>query len=174
MSAQFSARLLLGLLVLLLAAGYATASAADPADVGQPIDPEAQPTNTGADLLYTLITAVVGLVLGFLIAATMGTFRRSPHRHHHRHRTETGWNRISERVAATMSRMGTFLRSSRRHHHRHRTEAGWNRISERIQAGTSQGLAEWRSAENPKDANWDDLSRRIRQHILEEMRKHPD
>jgi hypothetical protein len=104
----------------------------------------------------------------------MGNFRRSSHRHHHRDRTETGWNRISERVAATMSRMGNFLRPSHRHHHRRRTEAGWSRISERIQAGTSQGLAEWRSAENATDANWDDLSRRIEQRILEEMRKHHD
>jgi hypothetical protein len=70
--------------------------------------------------------------------------------------------------------MGNFLRPSHRHHHRRRTEAGWSRISERIQAGTSQGLAEWRSAENATDANWDDLSRRIEQRILEEMRKHHD
>ena len=167
MSALLPSRILFAFLLLLLAVGGATASAVDTADIGQPMNP-------GADLWYTLITAVVGLVVGFLVAATMGSFRRPSHRHHHRDRTETGWNRISERVAATMSRMRNFLRPPHRHHHGRRTEAGWNRISERIHAGTSQGLAEWRSAENTKDANWDDLSRRIEQHILEEMRKHHD
>gem|GEM_PF-1370921 len=166
MSARFPARLL-GLLVLLLAAGCSTASDADPVDTGAP-------ANSGADLWYTLIAVVVGLALGFLVAATLGYFRRSSHRHHHRHRTEAGWKRISERIAATMSRMGNFLRPSRRHHHRRRTEAGWKRISERIQTGTSQGLAEWRSAEHEGNTDWDDLSRRIEQHILEEMRKHHD
>ena len=135
MSARFSARLF-GFLLLLLAAGCSTASAADPADTGAP-------ANSGTDLWYTLITAVIGFVVGFL-------------------------------VAGAMSRMGNFRRSAHRHHHRRRTDAGWDRISERIQAGTSQGLAEWRSAEHAGNTDWDDLSRRVKQRILEEMRKHQD
>jgi predicted PurR-regulated permease PerM len=77
-------------------------------------------------------------------------------------------------VAATMSRNGGIRLSLHRHRHHRRTEAGWNRIREHIQAGTSQGLAEWRSTGHAGDADWADLSRRIEERILEEMHKHHD
>jgi hypothetical protein len=77
-------------------------------------------------------------------------------------------------VAATMSRAGGVRLSSRRHRHRRRTEAGWDRVGQRIRAGTEQGLAEWRSAENIADPDWGRLSRRIEERIVEEMRKHHD
>lgn len=77
-------------------------------------------------------------------------------------------------VAATMSRNGGIRLSLHRHRHHPRNTAGWSRIRQRIQAGTSQGLAEWRSVEHTGDADWGDLSRRIEERILEEMHKHHD
>jgi len=77
-------------------------------------------------------------------------------------------------AGATMSRDGGIRLTHHHHGHRRRSEAGWNRIRQRIQAGTSQGLAEWRSAGHTGDANWGDLSRRIEERIIEEMRSHHD
>jgi hypothetical protein len=77
-------------------------------------------------------------------------------------------------VAATIARSGGIRLVSRRHGHRRRTEAGWNRIGRRIRAGTEQGLTEWRSAGNANDPDWDDLSRRIEEHIFDEMRRNHD
>ena len=79
-------------------------------------------------------------------------------------------------VGAMVLRDGGIRLSSHSHRHKHRrrTEAGWNRIRQRIQDGTKQGLAEWRGAGHTGEADWGDLSRRIEEHILEEMHKHHD
>jgi len=77
-------------------------------------------------------------------------------------------------VGATMSRSDGFRLTHHRHRHRRRTEAGWNRIRQRIQAGTGRALAEWRRVEQTGDANWGDLTRRIEERIVEEMRDHHD
>ena len=136
MSTLFPARLLLGLLVLLLTAGCATTGAPATAEPGGPDNP-------GAALWYTLVVAAVAFVVGFLVAAT------------------TALN-------------GGIRITSHRHRHMRRTEAGWERVSRRIEAGTRRGLAEWRSAGHAEDPDWEDLSRRIEQRILDEMRKHHD
>jgi len=62
----------------------------------------------------------------------------------------------------------------RHHHHRRRTEAGWHRISQHISDGTQRGLAEWRSAGQTSEPDWDDLGRRIEENITAELRKHHD
>jgi hypothetical protein len=77
-------------------------------------------------------------------------------------------------VGATLSRNGGIHLTHHRHGHHRRTEAGWNRIAQRIKDGTNQGLTEWRGAGRSEDADWDDLSRRIEERILEEMHKHHD
>jgi len=77
-------------------------------------------------------------------------------------------------VGATMSRNGGIRLTHHRHHHRRHTEAGWNRIRQHIQTGTDQALAEWRRVEQTGDANWGDLTRRIEERIVEEMRDHHD
>lgn len=77
-------------------------------------------------------------------------------------------------AGATMSRSGGLQLSSRRPRHRRRTETGWKRITQRVKDGTSQGLAEWRSTGNTERPDWDNLSRRIEEQILNEMRKHHD
>jgi hypothetical protein len=77
-------------------------------------------------------------------------------------------------VAATIARSGGIRLTSRRHGHRRRTEAGWNRISRRIRAGTEQGLTEWRGTERVGDADWGNLSRKIEECILDEMRNNQD
>jgi hypothetical protein len=77
-------------------------------------------------------------------------------------------------AGATMSRSGGLQLSSRRHKHRRRTETGWKRLTQRVKDGTSQGLAEWRSTGNAEQPDWGDLSRRIEERILDELRKHHD
>ncbi|MBM3330961.1 hypothetical protein FJY68_03805 [candidate division WOR-3 bacterium] len=77
-------------------------------------------------------------------------------------------------IGATMSRSGGLQLSHRRHRSRRRTESGWNRISQRIKDGTSQGLADWRNSGSSENPDWADLSRRIEERVIEEMRKHHD
>jgi len=136
MNAQIPARiLLLGLLVLLLAAGCDPGYVRHNAATGERAD--------SWDWLWTGVIAVIASVVGFL-------------------------------VGATMSRNGGIRLSFHRHRHHRRNAAGWNRIAQRIQDGTKQGLAEWRSAGHAEDADWGDLSRRIEERILKEMRDHHD
>jgi hypothetical protein len=137
MNAQIHVRfLLLGLFTAVLAAGCGTGYVRHDPTTGAPI-------TSGADIWYTVVTAVVAFVAGFL-------------------------------VAATLSRNGGIRFGLHRHRHHRRNNAGWNRIRQRIQAGTSQGLAEWRGTQQTGDADWADLSRRIEERILDEMRKHHD
>ena len=75
-------------------------------------------------------------------------------------------------AGATMLWNGGFRRRHR--HHRHRSEAGWDRIALRIQDGIRQGLADCGGAARAHDADWTQLSRRIEERIIEEMRKHGD
>jgi hypothetical protein len=124
MNAQIPARLLLGLLVLLLAAGCATASAADNAETGGA-------ANSGAGLWYTLITAVVAFVVGFLVAATMslsGGFRLSTHRHRRRHRTEFDRNRGSQHIGAGIRQELAEWRCAE-----HNEVADWDELGRRIE-----------------------------------------
>jgi len=137
MNAQIPVRfLLLALLALFLAAGCEPGYVRYNRVTGEPM-------GSGVDVWYTLITAVVAFVVGFL-------------------------------AAATMSRNGGIRLSLHRHRHHRRTEAGWNRVRQRIQDGTRQGLTEWRGTGQAGDPDWNDLSRRIEERILEEMRKHHD
>ena len=123
--------LLLGLLILPLAAGCAYNSA----EPGGPADP--------SDWFWIGLIAVITFVVGFL-------------------------------VGATASRNGGIRVSRHSHRHRRRTDAGWNRIAQRVKDGTSQGLTEWRSAGSAEQSDWGELSRRIEERILEELRKHHD
>ena len=77
-------------------------------------------------------------------------------------------------IGATMSRSGSMQLNHRSHKHRRRTGIGWKRLGQRIQAGTRQGLDEWRSTGNAEQPDWGDLSRRIEERIIEEMRKYND
>ncbi len=136
MNPKLAVRLLLiGLLVLPLAAGCAADTSRNSAEPGR------TPYVWGD--FWGIVTAVLIFGMGLL-------------------------------VGATVLRRGGIRLSSPRHRHRRRTEVGWKRIRQRIQDGTKQGLAEWRSEGRPEDADWDDLSRRIEERILEGMRKHHD
>ena len=136
MNAQIPVRLLLlGLLMLFLAAGCASVNASDNAEIAG--------SALSFDWSWSILIAVLSFVAGFL-------------------------------AGAVMSRSGGIQLTHHRHRHHRRNEAGWNRVRQRIQEGTRQGLAAWRSAEHTEDADWGDLSRRIEERILEEMRNHHD
>jgi hypothetical protein len=136
MLARIRCRLLLfGLLILPLTAGCAANNARYNAETGGPAD------SWGG--FWSILIAVLALIVGFL-------------------------------VGATVARNGGIRISTHRHHRHRRAQAGWDRIARHIQDGTKQGLAEWRSTGRAEEPDWGDLSRRIEERILEEMRKHHD
>ncbi len=125
MNAQTPFRfLLLGLLLAALATGCGTGYVR--------YDPETGARTTfGADIWYTIVTAVVAFVVGFIVAAAMardGGVRLSLRRHRHHRRTAAGWNRVRQDIQAGTAQALAEWRSAG-----HSEDADWAGLSRRIE-----------------------------------------
>jgi hypothetical protein len=118
-NAQTPARLLLlGLLVLFLAAGCAPGYNSR----------TGEPMSSRSELWSTVLIGVVAFVVGFLTAATMsvgGGLRRS---HHHRHHTHVDWDRVSNDAAAVIRKELAEWRSAE-----HKEAANWDEFGHRLE-----------------------------------------
>jgi len=94
MNARIPVRfLLLGLLVLPLAAGFAPGNVVYGAETGGSAQSSAA--------TWTVVIAVLAFAAGFLAGATMaksGGMQLNLHRHRRHRRNAAGWNRIAQRI----------------------------------------------------------------------------
>lgn len=115
MSARIRVRLLpLVLLVLPLTTGCATGGATNP-----------------EDWFWTIMTAVVTFIVGFLVAAMMskeGGIRISTHRHRHHRRTQAGWDRMAKHVGDGTTQGLADWRGAG-----HGADGDWDDLTRRIQ-----------------------------------------
>jgi hypothetical protein len=118
MNTRISALFLLGVPVLLLGGGCASRL-------------DAPLAGGSDDWFWPGLTAVICLSVGFLLGATMsrgGGLQLSQRRHRHRRRTESGWNRISQRIQDGTNQGLADWRSSGNAEH-----PDWDDLSRRIE-----------------------------------------
>jgi hypothetical protein len=154
MNAQIPARiLLLGLLVLLLAAGCAPGNARYGVDSGRP-------ANFWAGLWHGLIIIVTFVVS--LFTSDVGVYEPN----------NVGWGYNLGFLIGCMISLGGGARSVRHRHMRQR-EPDWDQVGRHIGDSVKDGLASWRTQERPaeSDQDWDELGRKIEERIREEMKK---
>jgi hypothetical protein len=153
MNARIPARiLLLGLLVLLLAAGCAPGNVRYSAETGKP-------ANFWAGLWHGLIIVVTFVVS--LFTKDVGIYETH----------NVGWGYNLGFILGCCMSLGGVARGTHRRRRRH--EPDWDRVGRHIGDSVKDGLASWRAQERPaeSDQDWDELGRKIEQRIREEMKK---
>jgi hypothetical protein len=153
-NAQIPARiLLLGLLVLLLAAGCAPGNVRYSTETGKP-------ANFWAGLWHGLIIIVTFVVS--LFTKDVGVYEPN----------NVGWGYNLGFLLGCMISLGGGIRSTT-HRRRRWHERDWDRVGRHIGDSVKEGLASWRTQERPaeSDQDWDELGRKIEQRIREEMKK---
>lgn len=157
MNVQIPARiLLLGLLVLLLAAGCAPGNVRYSTETGKP-------ANFWAGLWHGLIIVVTFVVSLF----TKDVRIYEPN--------NVGWGYNLGFILGCCISLGGGARSVR-HRRRRWHDADWDRVGRHVGDSVKEGLASWRTQERPaeSDRDWDELGRKIEERIREEMRKNRD
>ncbi len=147
--------LLVGLLLVLLAASCAPGNVRYSAETGKP-------ANFWAGLWHGLIIIVTFVVS--LFTKDVGVYE--PH--------NVGWGYNLGFLLGCMMSLGGAARSARRR--RRRYEHDWDRVGRHVGESVKEGLASWRTQERPaeSDRDWDELGRKIEERIREEMKKHRD
>jgi hypothetical protein len=152
MNAQIPARiLLLGLLVLLLAAGCAPGNVRYSAETGKP-------ANFWAGLWHGLIIIVTFIVS--LFTKDVGVYEPN----------NVGWGYNLGFLLGCMISLGGGARSAtRRHKHRH--EPDWDKVGDQLAAKVRAQFDDEMKREEP---DWDEFSRQVEARIREEMKKNRD
>ena len=158
MNAQIPARvLLLGLLLLLLAAGCAPGNARYSVETGRP-------ANFWAGLWHGLIVVVTFIVS--LFTRDVGIYESH----------NVGWAYNLGFILGCCISLGGAARSAVHRRHKHRREPDWDQVGRQIGDSVKEGLSSWRQQErtSESEADWDELGRKIEERIREEMKKARD